>query len=154
MDLGIIVAISDNNVIGNDGKLPWHIPEDLKHFKELTMGVPIIMGRKTYESIGVPLSGRKNIVISSGEVLGRVDVVGSLNDAIQLVNQTGSCKSYVIGGRGVYAAALRIVNFMEITEVHREVKGDTYFPEVNWNDWKEVGREDNRGYSFVSYRRI
>ena len=153
MDLGIIVAVSDNNVIGKYGGLPWHIPEDLKHFKELTMGYPVIMGRKTYESIGQPLTKRKNIVITSGIVEGAFDVVNSLSGAIQLVNQMKCTQAYVIGGKRLYEEALKVADFMEITEVHQEVKGDVYFPKVNWGEWKEFLREDSEDYSFASYKR-
>ncbi len=160
MNLGIIAAISSNGVIGKDGKIPWRIPEDMKRFKEVTMWHPIIMGRKTYESIGRPLPDRLNIVLSRGNFSGEnIHVHNSLESAVDYL-ESGSVKNfdlkkiYIIGGRSVYEEALPFSNFLEITEVNGNYEGDVYFPEVDWNRWSEIDRMDFDDYSFVSYRRI
>ncbi len=152
MDIGIVVAIANNGIIGNHGKLPWHISEDLKHFKKLTLGNPIIMGRKTYESIGHPLDGRKNIVLSSNSIE-NVDTAHSIDEAITIANHTNSPHAYIIGGASVYRESIKFANFMEITEVHRNIDGDIYFPDIDFSSWVETKREDKIEYSFVSYKR-
>ncbi len=152
MDIGIIAAISDNGVIGKDGRLPWHIPEDFKHFKKLTFGNSVIMGRKTYNSIGKPLVGRENIVLTRGNIEG-VRTAKSLTEALIIAEHGNYMRTYIIGGHSVYKDALSVANFMEITEVHQEVDGDVYFPKFNWNYWREVTREYKDNHSFVSYIR-
>ena len=152
MDIGIIAAISDNGFIGKGGKLPWYIPEDLRHFKILTSGNPIIMGRKTYDSIGKPLPNRKNIVLSRNNFFAEgICSCSSLHEAIESIK--GFDKAYVIGGREIYSLFLPYCNFMDITEIHRDIEGDVGFPSVNWNDWKENNRDDKEGFSFVHYER-
>ena len=160
MDIGIIAAIAENGVIGKGGKLPWHIREDMKHFKEVTMWHPIIMGRKTYESIGRPLLGRLNIILSRRDFSGEnIHVYNSLESAIDYL-ESGSAKNfdlkkiYVIGGKSVYEKTLPLADFLEITEVHGDYDGDVYFPDVDWDKWQETNRKDFDEYSFVSYRRI
>ena len=159
MDIAIIAAVSENNVIGIENRIPWKIPEDMGHFKDLTIGHPVIMGRRTYESISGkfrPLKDRKNIVLSS--TLGSGDgihVARTIEEALELTNGEDS---YVMGGERVYRDFLPLVNRMELTRVHETCDGDAFFPEVDLNDWKLV--DDIRDitslgveYSFLSYVR-
>ncbi|WP_415899444.1 type 3 dihydrofolate reductase [Neptuniibacter sp. QD48_11] len=148
MNLAIIVAQAKNRVIGVNNKLPWHLPEDLRYFKQVTMGKPIIMGRNTYESIGRPLPGRTNIVISRQESYAPqgVKVVSSLEAAIDMAESVamidGASEAMVIGGGQIYAQALEKADRLYLTEVDAEIEGDAWFPEFAQENWKEVGRED------------
>jgi dihydrofolate reductase len=148
--LVIIAAVSENNVIGKDGKIPWHISEDFRRFKSLTVGHTVIMGRKTFESLGRPLPERKNIVITHQKNYkpDGVLVAGSFADALRL----SSGKVFVIGGSSVYREALPHADILEITKVHKNVDGDVYFPVIG-NEWKETKKEDKEGFSFVTYER-
>ena len=155
--LGLIVAMNQSRVIGLDGDLPWRIREDLRHFKQKTMGHAIIMGRKTWDSIGRPLPGRKSIVISRNKQLRITDVpvVHSLEDAILLARKGGDECPMIIGGAAIYAMALPLVTIIYLTEVEREVAGDTFFPPLNEHDWNEVDRQAGKtpGVSFVTLHR-
>lgn len=129
MTLSIIVAMTKERVIGYQNKIPWHLSEDLKRFKKITMGHPIIMGRKTFESIGHPLPGRENIVITRNKnynVAG-ITIVHDLVEALK--NKTGEC--FVIGGAEIYQAALPQAGKLYLTLIHEKIKGDTYFPHFN-----------------------
>ena len=152
MELGLIVAVAENDVIGKDGKLPWNIPEDLQRFKKLTHGYPIIMGRKTYESIGRPLPERRNIILSRNRDYGYkgIEVVGSLEEAINLLEDEYD-KAYVIGGSKVYEESLPLVDRLELTRVHRIVKGDTYFPKIDYENWRKVREFKMKDFSFLTY---
>ncbi len=160
MDLTIVAAIAKNNVIGRDGKLPWNYPEDMKHFKEITSGHVVIMGRNTYDSLPIrlrPLPNRTNIVLSHSMVLEpNVAVVDSLERAIESASRERSeeQEAYIIGGLSLYTQALPLARRMELTHLSLEFEGDTYFPEVNWNDWKEVKRDVRTDLSFISYERV
>ena len=152
--LGIIAAVAENGVIGVDGDLPWRLPEDLKHFKRTTSGHPIIMGRKTYESIGRPLPRRHNIVLTRNpdyEAPG-CTVVQSLEAALE-VAWAEDDEVWVIGGAGLYAAALPRATRLELTEVHRSVPGDTFFPEFDRTQFVERARREGDGVSFVTWER-
>lgn len=129
--LSIIAAIAKNGVIGNQGKLPWHLPEDLKHFKETTLGHPIVMGRKTFESIGKPLPGRENIVLTRDQTFqGKgVTVIHSLADAIE--NHPDE-EIFVIGGAEIYQLALPLADKLYLTLIDQEFPGDTYFPAIDF----------------------
>ncbi|MEM9257472.1 MAG: dihydrofolate reductase [Pseudomonadota bacterium] len=165
MRLALIVASSENGVIGRGNALPWRIPEDLQYFKRVTMGKPVVMGRKTFESIGRPLPGRSNIVISRGADCSAqgVRVVASLEEAVRLAESIalvdGTEEAIVIGGAQIYALALDRVQRLYMTEVHAEFDGDTFLPDVNWGEWRELHRErrttptDGPDYSFVVYDR-
>ena len=148
MRLAIIVAQAENRVIGINNKLPWHLPEDLRYFKQVTMSKPIIMGRKTYESIGRPLPGRTNIVISrqEGYAPEGVKVVPSLEAAIELAESIcvidGAEEAMVIGGAQIYAEALDKAQRLYLTEVDADINGDAWFPDFDRSAWQEVGRED------------
>lgn len=158
MDIVLVVAMSENRVIGRDGGLPWHISGDLKHFKAVTMGYPVVMGRKTWESIGRPLPGRDNIVITrdtSYAAEGAV-VVGSVSDAIDQCAGSGAERIMIIGGGQIYTETMPMATHLELTEVHAHVDGDTYFPEVNPADWTETERTavaadgESPAHSFVT----
>lgn len=164
MKHSIIVAMAENRVIGINNKLPWYLPNDLKYFKQITMGKPILMGRKTYESIGKPLPGRSNIVISRNPDWSAqgVKVVHSLEQAFELaesiVEIDGQDEMLVIGGDQIYQSSLPMIDRIYLTQVHSKVNGDAWFPEVNWSEWREVGREDFKAeganpydYSFVIF---
>lgn len=132
--------MAKNRVIGNNNKMPWHLPADFAYFKKITSGHPIIMGRKTFESIGRPLPGRRNIVVSRNPVFRAdgVDVVASLEAAIEVC---GNADGFVIGGATLYVQALPRVDRIYLTEVDASPEGDTLFPELDRNQWREIARE-------------
>ncbi len=130
--------MAENNVIGKDGDLPWHIPADLKHFKSVTMGKPIVMGRRTFESIGRPLPGRLNIVVTR-DPLRRwdgVEAVQSLTEALDRAAGEGAEEIMIIGGGDLYRAALPLAQRIHLTRVHEAVEGDTVFPDLDPADWR------------------
>jgi dihydrofolate reductase len=148
MSLALIVAASENNVIGRDNQLPWYLPGDLAYFKAITMAKPVIMGRKTYESIGKPLPGRDNIVITrnSDYPAEGIHVVASLQAAIDLAESlvlvNGGEEIMIIGGAQIYKQALPMAARVYLTRVHRHVEGDAWFPELDPSQWQEIARED------------
>ena len=160
MNLTLIAAVAENNVIGNAGALPWSLPEDLKRFKQLTLHHPVIMGRRTYESIlariGKPLPHRQNIVVSSQEELvipqGVVFHAFDIEGAIRLAHDYHHT-AFVIGGATLYAQLLPRATRLEITEVYASPPGDTFFPSIEGKVWREVERTPRDGYSFVQYIR-
>ena len=161
MKLSIIVAMSNNRVIGRDNTMPWHLPADLRHFKHITLGKPILMGRKTYESIGRPLPERHNIVITrdNSYTTPGCTVVHSIDAALQTA--AGSDEVMVIGGAEFYRQVLPQVDTIYLTQIHAELEGDTFFPVLDDANWREVEREnfeadDNNpyAYSFVKLERI
>jgi dihydrofolate reductase len=138
--LSLVVAASENDVIGRDNALPWHLPADLKHFKAITMGKPIVMGRRTYDSIGRPLPGRLNIVISRNRALriAGVEVVGSLDEALARAGDAPEVA--VIGGAELFRSALPLARRIYFTRVHGKVAGETKFPALDLRQWREVDR--------------
>ena len=149
MNISIIAAVADNGVIGAAGKIPWHVSDDLKRFKRLTLGHPVVMGRKTYDSLGKPLSGRRNLVLTRGPAIPGVECFSDLTGALA----TCVCETvFIIGGAEVYRQALPLANTLLLTHVHRQVEGDTKFPEYDSSRWQEVGREEHTDYAFVEYR--
>ena len=157
--ISLIVAMSQNSVIGLNNQLPWHIPEDLKNFKKITLNHCVIMGRKTYDSIGKPLKDRRNIVISRNNslLINGVEVVNSLDKAISMVDD--SSEIFIIGGEQIYTISLSLATHLYITKVNANYKGDAFFPDFIQNDWREVGREDlisesNLNFSFLKYEKI
>lgn len=142
MKLSLIAAIAENNAIGKDNDLIWHLPDDLKYFKRVTSGFPIIMGRKNYDSIGRPLPGRLNIVITRQEGLeiSGCEVVSTLDQAIELAAQTHE-KAFIIGGAQIYQMALDRVDEMHITHVAASFDADVFFPAVDWSKWQRVEDE-------------
>jgi dihydrofolate reductase len=148
--LALVVAMSSNGVIGKDGGLPWHIPEDLKHFRQVTTGHAIIMGRRTWDEIGRPLPNRRNIVITRQtdfEVSG-AEVVHTLEDAIALARDGGDSEPRIVGGATIYAQALPLITRFYLTVVQREIEGDTHFPPWDPDQWREEARRDGDGLLF------
>jgi dihydrofolate reductase len=134
--LSIIAALSKNRVIGINNQLPWKIPEDLKRFKEITMGHPVVMGRKTFESIGKPLPGRKNIVLTRGEFkFPGVEVVQTFDQAIGNAKSEVTDECFIIGGAQIYELALPKIQKLYLTVIDKEVEGDAYFPEIIWKNY-------------------
>lgn len=161
MLVSLVVAASTNNVIGRDGQLPWRLSSDLKRFKAITMGKPIVMGRLTHESIGRPLPGRQNIVISTREdyVADGCDVVGSPEAAIAAAGS--ATEIMVIGGGQIYGQFLPLANRIYLTRVHAEIVGDAHFPALDDSAWSESARKehhtdgaDDYDYAFVTLQRI
>ncbi len=143
MIISIIVAMDKKGAIGFEGDLPWHLSADLKHFKVITMSKPLIMGRRTHESIGRPLPGRQNIVLTRGKNF-KADgciVVHSLDDALHAAGDASEVM--IMGGAGLYEQSLKRTNRLYLTEVHADVSGDVYFPEFDKDDWIEIEREDH-----------
>lgn len=141
MDISLIVAMAENGVIGRNNQLPWRLPADLQYFKRITLGKPIIMGRKTYESIGKPLPGRQNIVIShqTNLVLEGCDVVSSIQEALDCAGNAPEVM--IIGGATIYEQALPIATKLYITKIHENIPGDTYFPSLDLSLWTEVSSQ-------------
>lgn len=160
MAISLIVAAAENNAIGKDNALLWHLSADLKRFKALTSGHPVIMGRKTFESIGKPLPNRRNIVISrSLSALDGCEVVASVEEALALVNDGE--EAFIIGGGSVYRALWQKAARLYLTAVKTRLEGDTFIPEIRPEEWKEISREDfsadeknEFGYSFIDYVRV
>jgi dihydrofolate reductase len=149
----IIVALAENRVIGDKNKLPWHIPEDLKRFKAITEGHTVIMGRKTFESIGRPLSDRFNIVLSSKMQSNAVKVARSLEDAFDAVPYDET-QVFIIGGGQVYEEALQMADLMFLTIVAGNYKGDAYFPDFDEDDWEITAMTKTPEYQFVTLTRL
>ncbi len=156
MSLAIIVAIANNNVIGNDNKLIWHLPADLKYFKIITTGKHIIMGRKTFESIGKPLPNRTSVIITRNKEYKAEGciVVGSLDSAIQVSGDNG----IIIGGGEIFKDAMHIADKLYVTKVFADFEGDVFFPEIKDSEWQLVSEEkhladdkNNYDYSFCIY---
>lgn len=144
LPLSLIVAATRNNIIGEDNKMPWHLPEDLRHFKQLTMGKPVIMGRKTWDSIGRPLPGRLNIVVSRqpGLSLDGAEVFDVLSQAIvrgeNWAADHGASEVMIIGGGQLYRKCLPLAARVYLTRIEIEVPGDTHFPELPFDEWRRV----------------
>tara|TARA_Y100001968_G_C19362425_1_gene720558 strand:+ start:938 stop:1420 length:483 start_codon:yes stop_codon:yes gene_type:complete len=137
----LVVAITENNVIGLDGDMPWHLPADLKHFKRITSGHAVLMGRKTFDSIGKPLPDRLNLVITRNAAFAAdgVTVVNSVDEAIALAKDM---RLFVIGGSEIYGLAMEHVRVMHITRIHASIEGDTYFPVFDDSDWNLISKEN------------
>lgn len=160
--LVLVAALADNGVIGRAGSLPWQLPDDLKRFKALTMGKPILMGRRTCESIGRALPGRRNLVLTrqASVAVPGVEAVTSLEQALARCAGEGAQELCVIGGAELYRATLPLADVLELTEVHATVEGDVHFPAWDRSAWREVARSEHPAdarhsyaMSFVSYRR-
>jgi len=150
----IIAAVADNNVIGKDGKIPWHIKEDFQRFKNLTLGHACLMGDKTYDSLPVrPLPGRENIVITLNpdwQAPG-AKVFHSLEEAVDYCKDKD--KLYICGGATVYRITLPLAHRLELTRVHQSPDGDTFFPEIDFSEWNLVAEEKHDGYTFQTFVR-
>lgn len=165
MTLSAIVAVDRKHAIGKDNKLPWHMPEDLKFFKRTTMGKPVLMGRKTFESLGKPLPGRLNIVLSTRQDLELpegVKLCDTLHDGISEMEQAGAEEGFIIGGGQIFTEALPLLDRVYITHVDTEVKGaDAFFPEIDhayWKiSWEEAQPADDKhafAFTFQQLERI
>jgi len=155
----IVVAMAENQVIGYQNQLPWHLPADLRHFKQLTMGKPILMGRKTFASIGHPLPGRRNLVLTRQADL-QLEGCEIIHQADKLKMLNLQAEVMVIGGAEIYQQFLPQAQTLHITWVHKEFIGDTQFPKVNWQEWQSQGKQsfqaDERNacnYSFETFIR-
>jgi len=151
MKISIIVAMASNHAIGLNNQMPWHLSADLKKFKAITMGSPILMGRKTYESIGKPLPGRRNIIISRNPDYQREGclVFNDIEKAIEACRQYDEI--FIIGGASFYQAILPKADSLYLTQINKEFEGDTFFPVINKNEWKEVARENIDGDESVDF---
>lgn len=152
--ISLIAAVAKNGVIGKDNDLPWRIPEDWKYFKKMTTGKTILMGRKTFESLGQPLPNRKHLVItrqSDYHVPEGVEVYTSIEDAL-IAHPLEDIM--VIGGGEIYKQTIEQADILYITHVNRDVSGDTFFPTIDRNVWQETAQENHEGFSFVTYKRI
>ena len=158
-ELVIIAAIADNGVIGRGGDLPWRLPEDLKHFKALTRGHAVVMGRRTYESIGRPLPERRNHVLTRNASWSAAGVtrVASLDDAIAIARDAGEQALFVIGGQAVYRDALDRADRLELTRVHAAMEGDAHFPPFDEHAWRLVDEQhhpaDDRHAYAITFQR-
>ena len=159
MTISLIVAMAENRIIGCDNKMPWHLPEDLRYFKRVTMGKPVLMGRNTFESIGKPLPGRANIVITRNQeyhadgIVCVASVEQALALAAQLSDSTPDAEVMIIGGAQIYTQTLALAQRLYLTQVHAEIDGDAAFPAFERSQWLEVSREDhapseNNPYSY------
>jgi dihydrofolate reductase len=152
----IVAAVARNGVIGVDGGLPWHLPDDLRRFKELTLGHVLVMGRKTYESIGRPLPGRTTVVVTRNPQWDPgapgVHVAATVEEAVDAAAAIDP-DVFVVGGAEVYRAALPLADRLELTLVDAEPDGDTRFPDVVWDAWRELRRDDADGVAYATYVR-
>nr|AIA18272.1 Dihydrofolate reductase [uncultured bacterium] len=166
MKISIIVAASENNIIGRNNDLPWHLPADMKYFKDTTMGHCVVMGRKNFESIPPkysPLVGRTNIVITRQKdynANGAI-VVNSIQEAIDFSRNQNETECFITGGGEIFKQSIRLCNRIYLTRIHAVIEGDIYFPELNKEEWKEVSRKDIEPdeknkfpFSFLIYERI
>lgn len=159
MTISIVVAIAENHAIGKDNKLLWHLPNDLKHFKEITSGHTVIMGRKTYDSVGRPLPNRRNIIITRQPIeIEGCEVVNSVEAALALC--AGTPEVFIVGGAEIYKQVMHLTDKIFLTIVHANIEGDTYFPEIEPAIWKETQRQDHEAneknalpYSFITLER-
>ena len=157
MEIIIITAVAKNNVIGKDGKIPWHSSAELKHFKSVTMGNPIIMGRKTFESIGKVLPGRLNIILSrSPEKLNKGEgmvAVKNLNEALKICREQKAEKVFIIGGESVYTEAMNIADKIILTRMNLNPEGDTFFPRIDFSKWLLKEKEEREEFTIEVYER-
>jgi dihydrofolate reductase len=155
MTLTLVAAVGANGVIGVDGGLPWRLPADLAHFKQLTLGHVLLMGRSTYESIGRPLPGRDTVVVTrrpSWKAPGAY-VVHDLATAVRIAEGIDP-EVFVVGGAQVYAETLPVADRLVVSHVDASPEGDTYFPTVDWSGWREVSRVPHDGFAIATYERV
>ncbi|MDB5155671.1 MAG: dfrA [Mucilaginibacter sp.] len=160
MIISIVVAISENHAIGKDNKLLWYLPKDLKHFKDITTGGTVIMGRKTYDSVGKPLPKRRNIIVTRQPItIDGCEVVNSIEAALDLCRDEEEV--FIVGGAEIYKQAMHLTDRIYLTIVHENIDGDSYFPEIKEDIWKETERADHDPdeknplpFSFITLERI
>jgi len=156
MTITAVVAISENHVIGKDNKLLWYLPNDLKHFKEITTGHTVIMGRKTFDSVGKPLPRRRNIIVTRQAInIEGCEVVHSIEAALAVC--ADEQEVFIVGGAEIYKQSMHLTDRIYLTIIHKEFEGDSFFPELNKAEWQEVYREDHEPdeknslpYSFIT----
>ena len=158
MRIVIIVAIAKNGVIGKvNGEMPWHVKEDFQHFKKTTMGFPIIMGRKSFESMGKPLPGRENIIVTRNTNLkydfDGIKILYSLQDAVDYSKSLNKDKIFITGGGEIYNQSISFADEMIISHMKFDVVGDVKFPDFNVEDWKIISREEKEEFEIVTYLR-
>ncbi|MEQ1528555.1 MAG: dihydrofolate reductase [Methylococcales bacterium] len=162
MKISLIVAMAENRAIGLNNQMPWHLSADLKRFKQITMGAPILMGRNTFESIGRPLPGRTNIIISTNPHYQQSGclLANSIEQALTIAGDLAE-QVFIIGGATLYEATLSRADLIYLTQIHQDFPGDTFFPEIDTNQWLEIDREDINSddsvafrYSFIKLMRI
>lgn len=143
MIISLIVAAAENNVIGKNNQLPWHLPADMKYFKQTTAGHTVIMGRGTFESLGKPLPGRTNIVITRQQHFKApgCTIVGSIADAISYAKENGTAETFIIGGGEVFRQSMSLAHRIYLTRIFHSFDGDTFFPELNTDEWKMISEE-------------
>ena len=159
MIVSIVVAIAENNAIGKNNQLLWHLPADLKHFKNITTGHTVIMGRKTYESVGKPLPNRRNIIITRQDItVEGCEVVKSIEDALALCADEEEV--FIVGGADIYKQSMHLTNRIYLTVVHQKFEADSFFPEIHYEEWLETEQEDHEPdeknklpYSFITLER-
>ncbi len=159
MIISIVVAISENNAIGKNNQLLWYLPADLKHFKNITTGHTVIMGRKTYDSVGKPLPNRRNIIITRQDItITGCEVVESIEDALAL--SADEKEVFIVGGAEIYRQSIHLTDRIYLTIVHQKFDADSFFPEINDDEWVETEREDHQPdeknklpYSFITLDR-
>jgi dihydrofolate reductase len=159
MIVSIVVAIAENYAIGKNNQLLWHMPADLKHFKNITTGHTVIMGRKTYDSVGKPLPNRRNIIITRRDIsIDGCEVVKSIEEALALC--ANEDEVFIVGGAEIYKLAMSKTDRIYLTIIHHSFDADTLFPEIDYMEWKEISREDhqpdeknNFPYSFITLER-
>lgn len=153
MSITLVAAVGRNGVIGRDGGMPWHVPEDLAHFKRVTMGGVLVMGRRTYDSIGRPLPGRTTIVVTRNRDW-HADGVQTAHSLEEALESAGTAREvFVVGGGDIYLQALPLADRVLLTEVHQAPDGDTTFPPLHDGDWTQAVREKHDGFDFVTYER-
>lgn len=160
VEIIIISALAKNDIIGKDNSMPWHLGEDFKRFKKLTLGHPVLMGRKTFESLPIkPLPKRENIILTRDKDYNPQGTIvfHDMRGAIEHFNK--SEKIFIIGGANVYSQALEFADTLELTRIHKDFDGDTKFPKINFNEWKLIKEEKNIDekigeYSFLTYQRL
>lgn len=154
----LIAAVAENNCIGKNNKIPWNVPEDFQYFKKMTLGKTCVMGQATYESIlgylGKPLPGRQTVVLTSKKDYAAQEGVRIFNSLDEAFEKLKDEDVYICGGASIYRQTIDRVDTLYITEIHQSPEGDTFFPEINKNIWKETAREDHEGFSFVTYKKI
>lgn len=158
MRISIIVAVAKNGVIGKaNGEMPWHVKEEFQHFKNTTLGYPVVMGRKTFETLGKPLKGRQNIIVTRNLSYNindpEVIVLHSLDEAIDYCQIKGEKQIFIIGGGEIYKQAISIADEMIISVMKFEAEGEVRFPEFNKNEWKVVSTEDHDQFKIFRYER-
>ncbi|CAH9014312.1 dihydrofolate reductase [Candidatus Nitrosacidococcus sp. I8] len=151
MAISLVVAMDNNRLIGNQNKLPWKLPADLKYFRKLTIERSVLMGRKTYESIGHPLEGRENIILTSDSryIAKNCTIVNSLSEGLQFAQEK---KLMVIGGASIYEQMLLYAQNIYLTHIHGEFHGDSWFPYIDWRQWKEFWKESHNSDDKNPYR--